>query len=73
MGLLAAFDMLQALHRQRTAPRLRTVNAADLKLPWRQVLEECADVAFMAPLTLDGQAVTAQLCLRRRDRAYSPQ
>ncbi|WP_420709386.1 GNAT family N-acetyltransferase [Streptomyces sp. NRRL B-3648] len=53
------------------ALRLPTVNAADLSLPWRQILKECAHVTFIATLTLDGQAVAAQLCLHCRDRAYS--
>ncbi|MEU9444471.1 GNAT family N-acetyltransferase [Streptomyces sp. NPDC048304] len=69
--LLAAFDALENLHYQRNAPRPATAEAPDLDLPWRQVLKECAGVAFIATLMLDGHPVAAQLCLRRRDRVYS--
>ncbi|MEU7305315.1 GNAT family N-acetyltransferase [Streptomyces sp. NPDC007189] len=69
--LLAAFDALEDLHHRRNAPRPATAEAPDLDLPWRQVLKECAGVAFIATLTLDGHPVAAQLCLRRRDRVYS--
>ncbi|MGW6144429.1 GNAT family N-acetyltransferase [Streptomyces sp. NPDC055140] len=70
--LLAAYEVLEDLHRRRNALRLPTTGrTADLGLPWRHVLEECSSMAFIATLTLDGQAVAAQLCLRRAGRAYS--
>ncbi|MFF2205652.1 GNAT family N-acetyltransferase [Streptomyces sp. NPDC058145] len=69
--LLAAFDVLEDLHHRRNALRLPTTCAADLTLPWRQVLEECPEAALVATLTLDAEPVAAQLCLTRRDRAYS--
>ncbi|WP_330342661.1 GNAT family N-acetyltransferase [Streptomyces sp. NBC_00557] len=69
--LLAAFDTLEDLHHRRNALRPPDAHAPDLTLPWRQVLNDCAGLAFIATLTLDGQAVAAQLCLHHRDRAYS--
>ncbi|MFF9158584.1 GNAT family N-acetyltransferase [Streptomyces sp. NPDC014846] len=69
--LQAAFQTLKTLHHQRNAPRLRTAGTADLALPWRKALSQCASVAFIATLTLDGRPVAAQLCLRRGPRVYS--
>jgi CelD/BcsL family acetyltransferase involved in cellulose biosynthesis len=69
--LLHAYELLEVLYRRRNALRPAADRTADLTLPWRQVLAECAQNAFIATLTLDAQAVAAQLCLRRADRAYS--
>ncbi|MFG3207354.1 GNAT family N-acetyltransferase [Streptomyces sp. NPDC048192] len=69
--LLAAFDTLEELHHRRNALRPPDAHAPDLHLPWREVLTECADIAFIATLTLDGRTVAAQLCLHHRGRAYS--
>ncbi|MCF3131943.1 GNAT family N-acetyltransferase [Streptomyces olivochromogenes] len=69
--LLAAFDALDDLHQRRNALRIPTPHAPDLNLPWRDVLEECADIAFIATLTLDAQPLAAQLCLATATRAYS--
>ncbi|MFI5689565.1 GNAT family N-acetyltransferase [Streptomyces sp. NPDC051636] len=69
--LLAAFDALDDLHQRRNALRIPTPHAPDLNLPWRDVLKECAGIAFIATLTLDARPVAPQLCLARGTRAYS--
>jgi len=69
--LIAAYEVLEMLFRRRNAPRAPAAGTADLALPWRQVLEHCAPLAFIATLTLDARPVAAQLCLRHRDRVYS--
>ncbi|MFJ5951428.1 GNAT family N-acetyltransferase [Streptomyces noursei] len=69
--LAAAYEVLETLFRRRNAPRAPSAGATDLALPWKQVLEHCAPLAFIATLTLDARPVAAQLCLRREDRVYS--
>ncbi|MEU9056534.1 GNAT family N-acetyltransferase [Streptomyces sp. NPDC048384] len=69
--LLDAYELLEVLHHRRNAGRPAADGTADLNLPWRQVLAQCAQIAFIATLTLDTQAVAAQLCLRRGTHAYS--
>ncbi|MFI0813509.1 GNAT family N-acetyltransferase [Streptomyces echinatus] len=69
--LLAAYEVLERLFRLRNAPRASAAGTADLALPWRQVLEHCAPLAFIATLTLDACPVAAQLCLRSENRVHS--
>ncbi|WP_406003909.1 GNAT family N-acetyltransferase [Streptomyces sp. NBC_00829] len=69
--LLDAYTVLAHLHQLRRHDRteLLGLTSADERL--RAVLERCADMAFIATLTLDGRAVAAQLCLHRGRHAYS--
>lgn len=68
--LLDAYTVLAHLHQLRWRGRSELgLTCADERL--RAVLERCADMAFIATLTLDGHSVAAQLCLHRGRHAYS--
>ncbi|MEU6070606.1 GNAT family N-acetyltransferase [Streptomyces sp. NPDC047082] len=69
--LLQAYRTLEDLHALRNRDRPAAALASDLSLPWPQVLRQCASLAFVATLTVDGEAVAAQLCLQWNGRAHS--
>ncbi|MET7605894.1 GNAT family N-acetyltransferase [Streptomyces avermitilis] len=72
--LLAAHDVLTALHQRRWASRTLQPDTphTTTALGWHTVLERCgADNAFIATLAMDGTVIAAQLCLYRRRTCYS--